>query len=75
MEENKINNPSAFPFTWDSSYNASVITEEGMSLRDYFAAHAASGILSNYSTYTGAAENIAKKAYDVAEEMLKQRQK
>lgn len=35
----KIEQP-AFPSTWDSAHNASVMTEQGMLLLDYFAAKA-----------------------------------
>ena len=70
----KENNTPAFPSTWDSTNNPSSITEAGMSLRDYFAAQAITGLLTNEYTYHRGDENLAEKAYKVADAMLKQRE-
>jgi len=76
-EENKPQNPKAFP----NDYNS----EDGMDLRDYFAAKAMQGLVSNEII----AGNIAKYAkqndlggnnaiaiisYNIADAMLKQRE-
>ena len=45
----------------------------GMSLRDYFAAKAMEGHLSNPYTYNDP-DIVAKSAYEVADAMLKQRE-
>jgi hypothetical protein len=76
MEENKKpENPSAFPL---------LDCADGMTLRDYFAAKAMQGILTNQeflkTILKSAPENsiakdaIAKTAYTMADGMLKQRE-
>lgn len=95
MENKKPSNPLAFPSTWDSSHNATVLTENGMDLRDYFANSAMQALtlasatkssniwskiliffgMSGWTTNTNAnGTEIAKGAYRVADEMLKQRE-
>jgi hypothetical protein len=62
-EEKKPENPSAFP----SDYNS----DDGMTLRDYFANSAMQGLNPmEWSDY----KILAKNAYEVADAMLKQRQ-
>lgn len=46
----------------------------GMSLRDYFAAAAATGIEGNYAACDWSADRVAARAYRVADAMLKARQ-
>lgn len=70
----KPKNPNAFPTdTIQEPYS-------GMKLRDYFAAKAMQGIMSEYLSkgngngYWSDYDRIAKEAYKVADEMLKQRE-
>jgi hypothetical protein len=50
------------------------ITEQGMTLRDYFAAKAMQGLVEN-ANWRGMPEDaLAKEAYKLANEMLKARQ-
>lgn len=72
MENEKPNNTGAFPNDWN--------IEDGMTLRDYFAAKAMQSVLisKHYDSYTGnnglpVPEFIAKESYEIADEMLKQR--
>ncbi len=77
MEENKKpGNPHAFPTTWDTSYNATTQTEDGMTLRDYFANSAMQSIMvgEDYKHHK-TVEQIAEGAYALADAMLKQREK
>lgn len=85
MEENKkLNNPPAFPSKTIDRHESAMQSrtvydgqEEGMTLRDYFAAKAMQGM---YSIHP--AENVDKEAlesdaeifYRVADAMLKQRE-
>jgi hypothetical protein len=65
-------NESAFPIPNDDrpgSYEA----QPGMALRDYFAAKAMQGLLANDSDPLF--ERVAEWAYDIADEMLKERNK
>lgn len=49
--------------------------QEGISLRDYFAAQALVGVLSNHqNTSVVTAKVVAEAAYNVADEMLKARE-
>ena len=57
----------AFPVTNDANVN----NQMGMTLRDYFAAKAMQGLLA-YGWKTE--ENVAPKAYAMADAMLKQRE-
>jgi hypothetical protein len=71
-----MNNPKAFPMNWvkQEAPNLNVIFEQqGMTLRDYFAAKAMQG----FAAYIGpsmAFESRAKVAYDWADAMLKARE-
>lgn len=73
MEE-KIENSPAFPYVlpadkekgWDADVN------EGITIRDYFAAKAMQGMIAHFGlaeTY----KTLASTSYGIAEEMLKQR--
>jgi hypothetical protein len=74
MEESqKPANPHAFP-TSTSSYTP----QHGMSLRDYFAAQAIPALITNFTSHGQTitlAELIANSAYEIADEMLKEREK
>ena len=64
-KEKPMNNPPAFP----APAGVSHITEQGMTLRDYFAAKAMlrTSVGSSY-------EQLAKNAYEIADAMLKARE-
>jgi hypothetical protein len=67
-------NPQAFPVDAGGTF------QRGMSLRDYFATAAMQGIMSEYLSkgsgngYWSDYDMIAKEAYQVADQMLKERQ-
>lgn len=73
----KPENPPAFPWnqhqnedgTWDQD------GEQGMTLRDYFAAESLGGFLSHPECTASSPENDAKWAYKYADAMLKERSK
>lgn len=69
---------SAFPVKMDMG-DGSRIEGMGMSLRDYFAAKAMQGLLSNDQCkpfgMSASATDIAKKSYLMADEMLRAREK
>ena len=65
--ENKPKNPNAFPSETVSE------TYSGMSLRDYFAAKVITGAYQNVSA--GSQSELAKRAYEIADAMLNQREK
>lgn len=70
MNENKIidNGGSAFPF---GDYTNG--GEQGMTLRDYFAAAALTGQLSTDQGYCAEARKIACWSYEIADAMLEAR--
>lgn len=63
-----MNYPPAFPLT---EANGSNNGEPGMTLRDYFAAHA---LANEYTEHKGDPSRVAKWAYDIADAMLKARE-
>ena len=64
--ENKPNNPTAFPSeTVNETYS-------GMTLRDYFAAKVITGASQKVSA--GSQSELAKRAYEIADAMLNQRE-
>lgn len=75
----KNNGGQAFPMLRNVGYNSDWVTEDGMTLRDYFAAKALQGWLASYpadAVHPVAAENtaqVAKQAYMMADAMLKER--
>lgn len=74
MEENKKpENPSAFPLDANSNHLKDC---RGMTLRDYFAAKALNGILSEngYPKVTEEFQSLCKMSFMIADEMLKQRE-
>lgn len=74
---NKINDGGpAFPLyvpTQQAGDNSEVIL--GLSLRDYFAAKAMQGILANHQTYSLKDDTIAMYAFNIADAMIKERNK
>lgn len=82
-ETKKPQNPSAFP-AWDMTFTEnpnsnlfSAGTNQGMTLRDYFANSAMQGILSGDEISRAGrktSEQIAERSYSLADAMLKQRE-
>jgi hypothetical protein len=58
----------AFPHTYKHATSGLFIEEQGMELRDYFAAQALPACLAKYKTIPGATFN----AYKIADSMLEQ---
>ena len=79
--ENKPKNPDAFPGMESSAFGQDTGHYHGMSLRDYFAAKAMNGICADghtfwdNSTLQGDPLEIARLSYEIADAMLKQREK
>lgn len=85
-KEKNVNNPPAFPrpigaaITKDDGYGTRHRTVSpaapGMTLRDYFAAHALSGIIGNGALHFthGHTQKTVRCAYELADEMLRQRE-
>jgi|VirMetMinimDraft_7_1064189.scaffolds.fasta_scaffold17935_4 hypothetical protein len=70
MENKKTENPSAFPALHLNGH-------DGMTLRDYFAAKIIQGLLSNSTVKASLpkqALELSSLSYQVADEMLKQRE-
>lgn len=61
----------AFPSTFHNGWGE---PEKGMSLRDYFAAKAMQTILPFYANSSGDLQDVADKAYAMADLMLKARE-
>jgi hypothetical protein len=76
IEEAQMNNTNtggpAFPLSTVDPYDRSVTTCDGMTLRDYFAAKAMEGMLSD-TALVGTPDEFAIKAYAVADAMLSAR--
>jgi hypothetical protein len=66
-----MNNQPAFPSTHHNGWGE---PEKGMTLRDYFAAKAMQGMLSENSGIRYPTDELAEIAYMVADEMLKARE-
>lgn len=69
---------SAFPMLGSVAYNSDWDIDPGMTLRDYFAAKAMQGILVNAERNKfsfGKVDEIASKAYELADAMLRAREK
>lgn len=64
----------AFPTTWDASHNAALQTEDGMSLRDWFAGQALAGVVVQCAGDTvrkgTIAGHMAARAYEIADAMI-----
>ena len=70
----KDKNTPAFPFVAED--DTGMMINMGMSLRDYFAAHAMQGMLSACTGWTDADQDrLASCSYRMAEQMLIERQK
>ena len=66
-------NPSAFPV--HAKYEEETVLNEGMTLRDYFAAKAMQGMLTACTGWSEAGiERLAKCSYMTADQMLKERE-
>lgn len=75
MKENKKpENLSAFPNTIVNDHGIIITGQNGMNLRDYFAAKALSGLQANIGTNKWSAEKYAKSSYEISDAMLKQRE-
>ena len=70
MKTDKPNNPSAFPLAIESSKDI----YKGMTLRDYFAAKAMQGLISHYGIDGDYERECPMKSFEIADEMLKQRE-
>ncbi len=75
-----MNNPPAFPHVADilqiagNSAVVKTLTQNGMTLRDYFAAKAMQALVTEQSASIGHWDIEAKAAYIIADEMLKARE-
>ena len=70
-----MNNKSAFPTSnWTQMAPMSSGYDEGMTLRDYFAAKAMQGIVSKEASHVSWVEEYAKNAYKMADAMMKARE-
>ena len=69
----KPSNPNAFPIALKDNNNPFNSDAKGMTLRDYFAAKAISNV-EIVSINQGWETQIARRAYLLADEMLKQRE-
>ena len=68
-----MKNKYAFPSTWENE-TVKLCDDQGMTLRDYFAAKALQGMLAETSL-KATPEEFADQAYELAEAMLKARAK
>jgi len=66
----KNNGGPAFP----APYGVSHVTTEGMSIRDWFAGMAMTGMLSGYEADQFKNPQLAQWSYQIADEMLKARE-
>jgi len=67
----------AFPNTIVNEHGVIITGQNGMTLRDYFAAKAMEGMISRTDGFFGGYESSndsAKKCYEIADAMLKQRE-
>ena len=70
--KNKIDNPPAFPLFVSDDSLANEFNSQGMTLRDYFAAKVLQSTpIGSLAAYC---PQVAKQAYEMADEMLKARQ-
>ena len=73
-KEKPMNNTPAFPHEYfDKQLNQTRVME-GMTLRDYFAAHLMQGICAGSPSMVWANKRLAEEAYDLADAMLKARE-
>lgn len=64
----RIDGGPAFPIPWEY-----VVSETGMSLRDYFAGQALTGLLVNYNSKLDSPESAAELADAIADAMIARR--
>ena len=71
-----MNNPPAFPHTveYKGSDCGGIVPHGGMSLRDYFAAKAMTGLLTAEIVGEYSNEHVAEISYRIADAMLKARE-
>lgn len=71
----KPNNPPAFPV--EGMVNGDSVSKmaQGMTILDYFAAQAMQGIMSDIKTEGMDYETLALNSYEIAQAMLKEREK
>jgi hypothetical protein len=76
--ENKLNNPNAFPLEYEEYNSVGILCkrqEFGMSLRDYFAAAALTGLCAHSGTMNLVnVESTVARSYEIADEMLRKRE-
>ena len=66
---------TAFPIPMFKDDKGNIVYKQGMTLRDYFAAKAMQGLMSEQSHGNAPSDtNVAEWAYRVADEMLKARE-
>lgn len=77
MEETKKINDGgpAFPIVWQSAVTGNDEVIEGMTLRDYFAGQALPIIIDHDIKQSGAWDDHARQAYEMADAMIKERSK
>jgi hypothetical protein len=63
----------AFPCQWDHGA-AGIQSFSGMTLRDYFAAKAMQGMVTDPSWQGGTCKTVASTAYEMADDMLRARE-
>jgi hypothetical protein len=73
MNQNETGGP-AFPLSTIDPHERSVTTCDGMTLRDFFAAKAMQANRARNSSYASW-DDLAKDAYELADAMLKERNK
>lgn len=64
-------NQNAFPFQ-QQFYNGDEIRREGMSIRDYFAAAALTGLVAHHDNWHLKYREVAEDAYALADAMLEE---
>jgi hypothetical protein len=72
-EEMKDDGGQAFPFMPYHYPDELVLVERGMSLRDWFAGMALVGVTENY--WSSEVDAIVSKSYEIADAMLKEKEK
>ena len=64
----------AFPFAWESPLTGKTTINNGMTLRDYFAAKAMTGLLTAELVGEYSNEHVAEISYRIADAMMKARE-
>lgn len=73
MSESKEDGGAAFPRPSSEGGGSPAWAQNGMSLRDYFAGQAVTGIMLHEVAYSWAPDGIASRAYKIADALLKAR--